>query len=57
MPSDFENHGGTSPIRNGVVVAPGPDPLPFATRGIYVGGTGDVTATLTAGPSLTFVLQ
>jgi len=43
-----------SPAANAAAVTPGATELPFATRALYIGETGDITVTMAGGGSVTF---
>lgn len=58
MTDTFERFTGglESPVSSGFAVTPADDAdLPYATRGIYVGVSGDVKVDLAGGDTVTFV--
>jgi hypothetical protein len=57
MADAFASHATplTGPADSAAEVTPGASALAFVTRGIYVGGTGDLTVTMLGGGDVTFV--
>lgn len=51
MSDEFEQYrvGLASPAVDALAVTPDADPLPFVTRGLWVGGDGNLTVTMASG--------
>lgn len=49
-----QSTGMSGPASNAASVTPGSSALSFTTRGLYVGGAGDVAVTMAGGGNVTF---
>jgi hypothetical protein len=56
MADPFDTHSDSlpAPARNGAVVTPGASPLASVTKGVYVGGAGNLNVTLAGGQTVLF---
>jgi hypothetical protein len=56
MADDFSTHESSlnSPASNAATVTPSTSPLSYTTRGLWVGGAGDVNVTMAGGGNVVF---